>query len=56
MALGAAEITYVVREIENQTFRTFEAYALATAFYLVVSLGLMGLGVLITRRLAIAER
>lgn len=56
MALGAAEITYVVREIENQTFRTFEAYALATAFYLVVSLGLMGLGVLITRRLAVAER
>ena len=56
MALGAAELTYVVREMENQTFRTFEAYTLATAFYLAVSLGLMGLGVLVARRLQIPSR
>lgn len=56
MALGAAEMTYVVREIENQTFRTFEAYTLATAFYLAISLGLMGIGALIARRLQIAAR
>lgn len=56
MALGAAELTYVVREIENQTFRTFEAYTLATAFYLVVSLGLMGIGVLVSKRLQIPAR
>jgi len=56
MALGAAEMTYVVREIENQTFRTFEAYTLATVFYLAVSLGLMGVGVLVTRRLQIPAR
>lgn len=56
MALGAAEVTYVVREIENQTFRTFEAYTLATVFYLAVSLGLMGVGVLISRRLQIPTR
>jgi polar amino acid transport system permease protein len=56
MALGAAELTYVVREIENQTFRTFEAYTLATAFYLVVSLGLMGIGVLVARRMQVPGR
>jgi polar amino acid transport system permease protein len=56
MALGAAELTYVVREIENQTFRTFEAYMLATAFYLTVSLGLMGLGALAARRMQVPAR
>ncbi|WP_285409961.1 amino acid ABC transporter permease [Variovorax sp. efr-133-TYG-130] len=56
MALGAAELTYVVREIENQTFRTFEAYTLATAFYLLVSLGLMGVGVLVARRMQVPGR
>jgi polar amino acid transport system permease protein len=56
MALGAAELTYVVREIENQTFRTFEAYTVATVAYLVVSLGLMGVGVLVARRLQIPAR
>lgn len=56
MALGAAELTYVVREIENQTFRTFEAYAIATVIYLVVSLGLMGAGVIVSRRLQIPSR
>lgn len=56
MALGAAEMTYVVREIENQTFRTFEAYTVATVAYLAVSLALMGLGVLVARRLQIPAR
>jgi polar amino acid transport system permease protein len=56
MALGAAELTYVVREIENQTFRTFEAYTVATVVYLAVSLGLMGVGVLVARRLQLPAR
>lgn len=56
MALGAAEMTYVVREIENQTFRTFEAYSIATIFYLLVSLGLMGLGVIVARSMRIPGR
>jgi polar amino acid transport system permease protein len=51
MTIGAAEMTYVVREIENETFRTFEAYAVATAFYLTVSLSLMGLGALVGKRI-----
>ena len=56
MALGAAELTYVVREIENQTFKTFESYLLATAFYLAVSLGLMGLGAVVAKRIQIPAR
>jgi polar amino acid transport system permease protein len=46
----------VVRQIENETFRTFEAYAVATAFYLAASLGLMGLGALIGRRIEMKAR
>ncbi|VVE10404.1 amino acid ABC transporter permease [Pandoraea iniqua] len=56
MAIGAAEMTYVVRQIENETFRTFEAYAVATAFYLAVSLGLMGLGAMVANRIQIKAR
>lgn len=56
MAIGAAEMTYVVRQIENETFRTFEAYAVATAFYLAASLGLMGLGALIGKRIQMKAR
>jgi len=51
MALGAAEMTYVVREMENQTFRTFESYFIGTVFYLMVSLALMGLGAMAARKL-----
>jgi polar amino acid transport system permease protein len=53
MALGAAELTYVVREIENLTFRTFEAYTVATVCYLAISLALMGVGAIVSRRLRI---
>lgn len=56
MAVGAAELTYAVRDIENQTFLTFQAYLIATAFYLVVSLGLMGLGSWIAHRSRVATR
>jgi polar amino acid transport system permease protein len=56
MAVGAAELTYAVRDIENQTFLTFQAYLIATVFYLVVSLGLMGLGSWIAHRSRVATR
>jgi polar amino acid transport system permease protein len=42
MTIGVAELTYVTREIESDTFRSFEVYMVATAVYLVVSLALMG--------------
>jgi len=50
MALGAAEMTYAVREVENETFLTFETYIVATVFYLAISLILMAVGAAAARR------
>ena len=50
MVIGVTELTYVTRDIENQTFRTFEAYMVATVGYLAFSLLLMGMGALLARR------
>ncbi|HAU5565381.1 TPA: amino acid ABC transporter permease [Serratia fonticola] len=50
MVIGVADLTYVTRDIENQTFRTFESYLVATVGYLFFSLLLMGLGALLARR------
>ena len=44
MAIGVAELTHAVKEIENQSFRVFEAYLIATVLYLAISLLLMWLG------------
>jgi polar amino acid transport system permease protein len=41
MAVGAAELTYVTRQIENETFLSFESYFIATAVYLGLSLVIM---------------
>lgn len=41
MAVGVAEMTYASRQIENETYRTFETFALATGFYLCVSFAIM---------------
>ncbi|MFP1723629.1 amino acid ABC transporter permease [Lonsdalea quercina] len=49
MVIGVAELTYVTRDIENQTFRTFESYLVASIGYLVFSLLLMGAGALLAR-------
>ncbi len=49
MAIGVMELTYASREVENYTFRTFESYLVATVFYLVFSLLLMGAGALLAR-------
>ncbi|WP_129990877.1 amino acid ABC transporter permease [Rahnella sp. CFA14(1/10)] len=50
MVIGVAELTYVTRDIENQTFRTFESYLVASAGYLFFSLLLMSAGALLARR------
>ncbi len=50
MVIGVAELTYVTREIENMTFRTFEIYLVASLAYLFFSLLLMGGGALIAKR------
>ncbi|CAB3638372.1 Glutamate/aspartate import permease protein GltJ [Paraburkholderia phenoliruptrix] len=41
MAIGAAELTYVTRQVENETFLSFESYFVATAVYLGLSLVIM---------------
>lgn len=37
MAIGVVELSYRTREVENETFRTFEAFGVATAMYLLGS-------------------
>jgi polar amino acid transport system permease protein len=44
MAIGVAEMTYASRQIENETYRTFETFILASAFYLLMSWSIMALG------------
>ncbi|KAA0969647.1 amino acid ABC transporter permease [Aureimonas fodinaquatilis] len=43
-AIGVAELTYQARQIETQTFRIFESFAVVTALYLIGSFALMFLG------------
>jgi len=50
MAIGVAELTHAVKEIENQSFRTFETYLLATLLYLGCSLLIMLGGAMLERR------
>jgi len=54
MAIGVAELTHAVKEIESQSFRTFEAYSVATVLYLVCSLLIMAVGGWLSRRYRIA--
>lgn len=54
MAIGVAELTHAVKEIENQSFRTFETYLVATILYLAFSLLIMAGGTLLERRARIA--
>jgi polar amino acid transport system permease protein len=56
MAIGAAELTHAVKEVESQTFRTFEAYLIATVTYLAISLVIMLAGAWFDRRFALAAR
>lgn len=56
MAIGAAELTYVTREIESQSFRTVEVYLFSTLVYLAVSLLIMGGGALLEHRYSIKGR
>jgi polar amino acid transport system permease protein len=56
MTVGVAELTYVTREIENETFRTVEVYLFATAVYLAISLLIMAGGAMIEHRYRIKAR
>ena len=54
MAIGVAELTHAVKEVENQSFRTFETYLIATLAYLVVSLLIMAAGAALQHRAQLA--
>jgi len=56
MTIGLAELTYVTREIESESFKTVEIYLFATVVYLGISLMLMAGGTLAEKRLAITAR
>jgi polar amino acid transport system permease protein len=53
MAIGVAELTHAVKEVESQSFRTFESYLIATLIYLALSLVIMGAGAWLTKRMTI---
>jgi polar amino acid transport system permease protein len=38
MAIGVAEMTYMARQVEANTFRGFEAFSIATLLYMMISL------------------
>ena len=56
IAIGVAELTHAVREVDSRTFRTFEAVAIGTAVYLAASLTLMALGTAPARRTRLQVR
>ncbi len=53
MAIGVAELTHAVKEIESQSFRTFEVYLIATIAYLICSLLIMSVGAALGRQAAL---
>lgn len=53
MAIGVAELTHAVKEVESQSFRAFEAYLIATVLYLAISLLIMVVGAWLGRRYSI---
>jgi glutamate/aspartate transport system permease protein len=51
LTIGLMELTAQSRQIENYTFHGFEAYAFATAVYLVIGLLVTGIMHIVNRRL-----
>lgn len=50
MTVGVAELMHATRQIENETYRTFEAFLIASACYLAISWSLMAVGAYTARR------
>jgi len=55
-AIGVAELSYQARYIEEQSFRIFEAYGVATALYMVIALMIMAISAFLSKRYAIRTR
>jgi polar amino acid transport system permease protein len=56
MAVGVGELTYRTREVESYTFKTFEAFAVATVVYLFISFCIMAFGTYADRRFKLEAR
>ncbi|MDQ0458323.1 amino acid ABC transporter permease [Rhizobium paknamense] len=56
MAIGVHELTYQSRLIENDTFRTFETFAVVTLIYLAISFLIMIAGARYERSLLVSGR
>jgi polar amino acid transport system permease protein len=54
MAIGVVELTQAVRQVENESFRTFETYLIASVAYLACSLLIMGGGALLDQHMKAA--
>jgi polar amino acid transport system permease protein len=46
MAIGTAEVMYITRQIEGETYMTFQTFAVASLFYLAGSWTIMSIGAL----------
>jgi len=53
-AIGVAELSYQARQIETQTFRSFEAFLAVTIIYMAGTLSIMVFGGALARRVRIA--
>ncbi len=49
-AIGVAELSYQARYVEEQSFRIFEAYGIATAIYMLISFAIMWLSSILSKR------
>jgi polar amino acid transport system permease protein len=56
MTVGVAEFMHATRQMENETYRTFEAFMVASVGYLVFSWAIMGVGAYAAQRVARARR
>jgi polar amino acid transport system permease protein len=56
MVVGALELTYVTKDIASKTFKTFEAYGISTALYVLLAFTLLMLGAWLARRVRIPGR
>lgn len=54
MAIGVAELTYQAKEVDSNTFKTFETFGVATVAYLLVSFSIMYAGSFASKRFAVA--
>ncbi|WP_211450818.1 amino acid ABC transporter permease [Collimonas antrihumi] len=54
MAIGLAELSYTSRQVEAQTFKTFQAFGVATLFYIAAIALIEIMGQLIRRRQKLA--